>query len=298
MKRFLALFLILSCCLCATASAGGLSGLGGNGAGGLSGLTQPEAAPSGVLPDPEGILNTKGTVLAEDYVFSADYVCTAYTYPMPGDMDRFLATYADAAKAAGYTMTEETVDGQPGWRFALSDEEYALMVPHFDGKLLLLVKNGMEFGQALPEGYYLQVWRNGRKLFQENPECEETRGDFGSSIKALSVKCFFSRSEITLFTLKFPNYAQAGDEFYVTSHKGNDKLYFYTTEETFLVNYDNKDNALEGSGDYLRIKITSTYPNKKDDGTVIEGVFDGSFNRGKTVYSDGSFRVLLQNEND
>ena len=71
-----------------------------------------------------------------------------------------------------------------------------------------------------------------------------------------------------------------------------DGVSLYTAQEGFLVEYDlSIAHQMESDEDHLRIKINAMY--EADGGTVIEGEFDGSFNRGETVYADGSFRVLL-----
>lgn len=290
MKRFFLCLLALMLCLSTTASAAGLGGLGGLG-GGLGGLVAPAAEPNGVLPDPADTLGSEGTVLMEDYQFSAGYLCTAYTYPMPADMSQFIASYGAAAEANGYTVTEETVDGLPGYRIALAEGPYALMVPDFQGVLLLLVQKDMAFGEAAPEGYYLKVTRNGREMMVENPECEESTRLTGTS-KSFEITAFFDRAEIYMFEICFPNYAQAGDEYKVTNKSLIDGISFYADKDGGLLVYHDTGNKMDGPQDYFRVKITDMYRDENNYGTVIEGNFDASFRRGELTYTDGEFRVL------
>ena len=290
-KRMLALILALAVLLPAAACAAGLSGLGG---GGLSGLNGLSGGADGVVPDPAELLGREGKVLQENYQFAAEYICTAYTYPLPEDMDAFKAAYAKQAQENGFSVAETQVEGYGALQLSLSDGTSALLVPDFDGAALLLVQNGMTFGEPKPEGFYLSMKRNGRELkatFGSNEtSCKEVSRLTGSS-RSFQIEYYFSRAEITLFQLCFPSYAQAGDTFYVTKDSVIDGLLLYTNEETFLVFYDDSyGHQMKNSKDYFRVQITDMY--STPDGLVIEGTFDGSFNKGETLYTDGSFRVL------
>ena len=300
-KRVLALLLVFALAL-PTASAwasegegGGLGGLIGGGLSGLRSEQEQETGDPGVVVDPAELLGTEGTVLREDYQFSANYICTAYVYDIPADVDGFVSAYTQRMEDNGFTAEQTPVDDADGWSYTWTDGTYALLVPDFDGSVLLLVQDGMTFGEPLPEGYYLRVTRNGRALeatwSSEEASCEEAKRLTGSSYLFI-INCHFSRAEITYFSLEFPNYAQAGDEFYVTRNELMDGVSLYTAQEGFLVEYDlSIAHQMESDEDHLRIKINAMY--EADGGTVIEGEFDGSFNRGETVYADGSFRVLL-----
>jgi len=283
-----ALILVLAVLLPAAACATGLSGLGG---GGLSGLTD---GADGVVPDPAELLGREGKVLQENYQFAAEYICTAYTYPLPEDMDAFKAAYAKQAEESGFAVNETGVEGYGALKLSLSDGTYALLLPDFDGVALLLVQNGMTFGEPKPEGFYLSMKRNGRELSvsfgSHETSCKEVSRLTGTS-RSFQIEYYFSRAEITLFQLCFPSYAQAGDTFYVTKDSLLDGLYLYTNEEGSLVFYDSPyHHQMKNSKDYFRVQITGMY--STSDGLVIEGTFDGSFNKGKTLYTDGSFRVL------
>ncbi len=300
-KRVLVLLLVFALVLPTTsawAAEGEGGGLGGLIGGGLSGLRSDEeqgTGDPGVVVDPAELLGTEGTVLQEDYQFSANYICTAYVYDMPADADSFVSAYTQRMEDNGFTAEQTPVDGIDGWSYTWTDGTYALLVPDFDGSLLLLVQNGMTFGEPLPEGYYIRFTRNGRTLegtwSSKEASCEETSRPIGTS-HSFSIGYYFSRAEITLFGISFPSYAQAGDEFYVTRHDLIDGVTFYTNEEGFLVQHNlSQAHQMESDEDHLRIKINDMY--EADGGTAIEGEFDGSFNRGETVYADGSFRVLL-----
>ncbi|MCI6378285.1 MAG: hypothetical protein MR842_11130 [Clostridiales bacterium] len=291
MKRMAALTLALAMLLPALACASGLSGLSGGGLSGLSGLS---GEANGVVPDPAESLGQEGKILKENYQFAAGYVCTAYAYPLPGDADAFKAAYAKQAKENGFAVDEVAVEGYGALKLSLSDGTYALLIPDFDGAMLLLVQNGMTFGEPKPEGFYLSMKRNGRELEatfgSRETSCKEVTRSKGTS-RSFEINFRFSRAEITLFTLRFPSYAQAGDTFYVTKDSLIDGLYLYTSEEGSLVFYDSPDHhKMKNGKDYFRVQITDMY--NTPDGLVIEGEFDGSFNKGGTLYTDGSFRVL------
>jgi len=287
-KQLLAFLLALVLALPAPVCASGLSGLGGDG---LSGL---HAGESGVLPDPGEILGEEGSIVKENYSFAANYLCTAYAYPLAKDADAFRQEYISRARRGGFAAEETTVEGYDALRLALPDGAYALLLPDFDGQMLLLVQKGMAFGQPKPEGFYLRMKRNGRELSasfgSHETSCRETTRSTGSS-HSFEISYYFSRAEITLFELRFPSYAQAGDTFYVTKDSLLDGMYLYTSEEETLVFFDSPYyHHMKNSKDYFRVHITDMV--KTSDGLVIEGEFDGSFDKGQILYTDGSFRVL------
>ncbi len=290
-KRWLvsiiAALLILALPACASAS--GLGGLGELG-GGLSNLLDTSPAEKDVVPDPESLLG-KGSVLQRDYLFSAGYTCTAYTYPLPENAESFIASYTKQGQTNGLAVETTAVEGYDALKLTDSTNKYALLVMNFNGSTLLLVQNGMTFGQAKPEGYYAEVTRNGRLMSTigngNGLEGKETTS-FGPHFEIYSS---FVRSEITFFLIGIPNYAKEGDDFYVTRGNLIENLSFYTEQEGFLVDGDYEKNALESSTDYFHVYISSM--TVTGDGLVIEGEFDGSFYRGKTTYTDGFFRALI-----
>ena len=298
-KRILALSVVLSFALCSWACAseagGGLGGLldGGAAGGGLDGLLD-ESGSFGVVPDPAGLTGQEGNLLQEDYLFSAGYVCTAYAYPLPADEDAFLEAYILQAGQNGFSVATQVADGQEALRPFLEDGRYALLFPNVDGAMLLLVQEDLAFGEPEPDGFYLSLERNGRELLgtfsDTETSCTESTRMTGTS-RSFEITYYFERAEITLFTLNFPNYAQKGDEFYVTKDFLIDGLYLYTAEEGNLVFYDSPyHHQMVNSKDYFRVKITDMY--ETEAGLVIEGEFDGSFQKGEILYTNGSFRVL------
>lgn len=97
-----------------------------------------------VLPDPSEALGQAGTLLRTDYPFSEDYLCDAYTYPLPDDADAFLARYAELAENSGFSLTACVADGVDAYRIERADSPlHALLFPEYQGKLLLLVPEGM-----------------------------------------------------------------------------------------------------------------------------------------------------------
>lgn len=283
----IAALLILALPVCASAS--GLGGLGELG-GGLSNLLDVSPAEKDVVPDPESLLG-KGAVLQRDYLFSAGYTCTAYTYPLPENADSFIASYTQQGQTNGLIVETTVVEGYDALKLTDSTNKYALLVMNFNSSTLLLVQNGMTFGQAKPEGYYAEVTRNGRLMSTVGNENGVEGKEKTSYHPRFEISSSFVRSEITFFSIYIPNYAKEGDDFYVTRDNLIDNLSFYTKQEKFLVYGDYEDNALEGSTDYFHVHISSM--TVTGNGLVIEGEFDGSFHRGETTYTDGFFRALI-----
>ena len=96
-----ALFLLV--CLCASALAGGVSGLLGGSA--------PSA--SGALPDPADALSdgAYATQTEKNYDFGGGYYCNVFSYPQPVSVTKFVQDYSKLAEAAGYSMKETVLDG-------------------------------------------------------------------------------------------------------------------------------------------------------------------------------------------
>lgn len=287
MKK-LFVWLLCAAMLVSCAGAEGLSGLSG-----IGGLPKIDAAAdinAGVLPDPANLLGTEGTLYAEDYLFAAGYVCSVYLY-QPGGTADFLAEYQAQAEANGYTVTGTEVEGYAALALTYGEQK-ALLLPEYDGYIMLLVENGMVFGEPLPEGNYLQFTRNGRKITSAGaPECEKGRRSTGTSTY-YEISYYFTEEPITLFKLEFPDYAQTGDEFHVTKSSLIDGLYFYTAQESHLVFYNSGyDHQMTSSSDFFTVKITKL--EKTSDRVYIEGTFEGSFNAGDTLYEDGSFRAEM-----
>ena len=275
MKK-LALLLCLILLLPCVASASGLPSING----GLPSIN-PATGDPGVLPDPADLLG-EGTVFAEDYPY-AGFTCTVYLYKMPVSTTAFLTEYQSLAKANGYTAEIATVDGFKALSMTYEGKK-ALLFPEYSGSVMLMVENGIVFGEPLPEGNYVQFTRNGRKI---------------NAVRSISCKkeyvhdwmyyiqCWFDESPIDYFVLKFPDYAQAGDEFFINNKKSMNSLYLYTDDNLLI--YYNSTDGFKNSEDYFKIKITKV---EKTAGSVmIEGTFEGHFNRGELLYEDGSFRV-------
>ena len=289
------LFLCLLAIAVLLPSAGFASGLGGLTGGGLSGLLEENASGEpGVVPDPAEILGAQGSVLQSDYTFTAGYVCTAYLYPQAENLEAFVSDYTAAAEQNGFTVQPVETEGYTGWQYQAPDGSYALLFPEFEGNVLLLVQNGMQFGEPARSDLYISFPRNGRSIegtWQDGTiGCEESRRSIGTST-SFEIMYYFSRAPITYFTMAFPNYAQAGDVFHVTRDRLIDGVTMYTAEDGYLVFHDiSEEHRMESDSDYLRIEIESM--TETDAGMVIEGTFSASFDRGQMTYTDGEFRVL------
>lgn len=288
MKKLFVLLLCLALAL-PGACAEGLGGL--SGIGGLPTITAPTSKDAGVLPDPEALLGEKGTLYAEDYLFSASYTCSVYLYSPSSDMASFLAAYRTQAEANSFTVEDTEVEGYRALSLSY-DGKKALLLPEYSGYIMLMVENGMVFGEPLPEGNYIQFTRNGRKITSTGaPSCEKNRRSTGSST-SYEINYYFTDEPITLFEFSFPTYAQTGDVFHVTKNSLLDGVTFYTQQESFLVCYNlSAAHQLTSSTDFLTIKITKL--EKTSSRIYIEGTFEGSFNAGSTTYEDGSFRVEM-----
>lgn len=268
-----------------------------------------------IVPDPAALLG-EGELFAEHYELLEGFFFTAYRYPLPAGqdaLDGFVATYLAQAAERGFTADSVTIEDCKGYLLTGSNaSEGAVLLPDFYGDTVLLVSEGLSFEgapastsataapttTAAPEqDNYISFTRNGREMSYTWPAgsicMKESTRSIGTSV-SFEISCHFKRQPITYFALSFPVYAQAGDEFYVTSDSLLDGINFYTAEEGSLVFYDSPYyHQMTSSRDYLRISITSMENTSR--GLLLEGTFSGSFNGGETLYENGSFRVLGSN---
>lgn len=122
MKR---IFLILICLLlCATASAQ-------------------------VLPDAGAVLNVSPQQQMADYEYSPDYVCNVWVYPRDARTDNRMADWIMDALHSGYTVSCTTVEGQTAYRLEDASGRYALMFPQYQGAVMLMVQQGMDYAPAM-----------------------------------------------------------------------------------------------------------------------------------------------------
>ncbi|MBQ8311792.1 MAG: hypothetical protein IJX84_01115 [Clostridia bacterium] len=122
MKRILLILLCLL--LCATASAQ-------------------------VLPDAGIALDVSPQQQMTDYVFSQDYVCSVWVYPRDARTDSRMADWIMDALHSGYTVSCTTVEGQTAYRLEDATGRYALMFPQYQGAVMLMVQQGMDYAPAL-----------------------------------------------------------------------------------------------------------------------------------------------------
>ena len=284
MKKFTA-FLLALCLLPAFALASGLPDLGGSG---LPVIHVAEA-PTGALPDPVDLGGDKGEVFGTDYKYTADFICTVYTYPKMSQS--FLEAYSAAAEKAGFTAEKTQVEGNEAIRYTF-DGKAALLFPDYSGVTMLMVQNGVTFGQPLPQGNYIAFTRNGRRIV--SPEGARIQMAGGSGLfrmgKTFEINYHFVEEPVTLFTLSMPSHAIEGDVFKVNANSTLKELRMTTMEDGYLVFFeDTEGDEMTGSKDHFTLKITKMV--KTESLVQVEGTFEGVFKNDSLRYENGSFRA-------
>ena len=288
MKKMLTL--LLSAVLCLSLSVGlaaGLSGLGGNG---LAGLSTGTNAP---MPDPSKVLDSYGQLLQADYAFSADYLCDAYVYKNPSNINDFIDRYTTTCRKAGYSVTQTTVDGAAGYSIQNDSSTYALLIPNFDGQLLLLVQKGMDFDYQKRTNYATCVYNN------RDYDLSVYFTDEWASTSSYSITFKAERAPFKLISLYFPQHARSGDVFSVGGQKyikgfevslDNDRWLVSSVEGlTSNYRYDDMDPK---SDDYATLELYTV--KDTDDGLLVEGCFNCTCDSGKTVIEDFVFSAVLK----
>lgn len=102
-----------------------------------------------VLPDAGAVLNVSPQQQSADYVYSPDYVCDVWVYPRDARTDNRMADWIMAALHSGYTIRYTTVDGQNAYRLEDANGRYALMFPQYQGAVMLMIQQGMDYAPAL-----------------------------------------------------------------------------------------------------------------------------------------------------
>ncbi len=284
MKKFsVSLLCSLLCfllCMPCFAWAQGLGGLSD----GLPDVTaSDEEGDPGVLPDPADLLDSEGTLFADDYNFATDFICSVYTYDLADD--DFLADYLDLAEANGFTASETTVEGYDAYRLEYEDLA-ALLLPDYDGVMMLLVQNGIVFGEPLPE-YYVRMVYNGREVLTDEL-------DFMRSYDAYQYKFeyFDTEQSPSHFQMRFPKSMRDGDD--ITWTPDDPPEYLYVSAGSILMNYQSFTSRGEwgGSDDFFQLKIVT----KEDtpEGLIIEGRFSAVLDYASITIENGAFRILIK----
>lgn len=267
-------------CMPCFASAQGLGGLGS----GLPDVSAAADGESGVLPDPAELLGCEGTLFAEDYDFAADFICSVYTYEQTAD-DAVLSAYLDQAAANGFTASETTVEGYAAYRLEYGDLA-ALLLPDYDGLTMLLVQNGVTFGEPLPE-YYVRMDYNGREVLTDGL-------DFMRSYDAYQYKFeyFDPEQSPSYFEMRFPKSMRAGDDLTWTPDDPPEYLYVY--DGSILMNYQafTRRGEWGGSSDFFQLKIVEK--EETPQGLVIEGRFSATLDYASITIENGAFRILVK----
>ena len=267
-------------CMPCFAWAQGLGGLSD----GLPDVTaSDEEGDPGVLPDPADLLDSEGTLFADDYNFATDFICSVYTYDLADD--DFLADYLDLAEANGFTASETTVEGYDAYRLEYEDLA-ALLLPDYDGVMMLLVQNGIVFGEPLPE-YYVRMVYNGREVLTDEL-------DFMRSYDAYQYKFeyFDTEQSPSHFQMRFPKSMRDGDD--ITWTPDDPPEYLYVSAGSILMNYQSFTSRGEwgGSDDFFQLKIVT----KEDtpEGLIIEGRFSAVLDYASITIENGAFRILIK----
>lgn len=265
------------------ASASGLDGLKG-GLPDLSALDDGSVSgDAGVLPDPAELLGADGTLYAEDYHFDTDFICSVYTYDLADE--GFLGDYLAQAEANGFAAEQTTVEGYDAYRLEY-DDLAALLLPDYDGVMMLMVENGIVFGEPLPE-YYVRMVYNGR---------ETLTGDirFMSSYDAYQYKFeyFDFEQEPSHFEMRFPKSMRAGDDCTWTPDSVPEYLFVYSGK--ILMDYQafTRSGEWGGSDDFFQLKIVTK--EETPQGLVIEGRFSAVLDYASITIENGAFRILVK----
>lgn len=284
MKKFLISLLCALLCLLlgapCIASAEGLDGLSG----GLPNISAPVSGDPGVLPDPADLLGEKGTLFAVDYNFSASFTCSVYTYPLADES--FFNGYLEQAKANGFTVSNTTVEGYTAYRLEYEDLA-ALLLPDYDGVMMLLAQNGIVFGEPLPE-YYLRMVYNGREIL--TGKLEFMRSDGAHQYK---FEYFDPNQSPDHFVMRFPKSMRTGDDITWTPDSPPDYLYLYSGD-ALLMHYLSFTGSGEwgGSNDFFRLKIVSK--EETPQGLIIEAQFSAVLDYASITIENGAFRILIK----
>lgn len=281
MKRFLALVLTtLLLASCSAASASGLAGL----LGGSSATTKP-------VPDPSVINGVYGSLLAENYQFSADYLCDAYVYATPDDVRDFIDMYTVRCRQTGYSVTAATIDGAKAYTIQNGDGSYACLFPDYGGQMLLLIQKGMTFELQQRTNYATLIYNN-RTYEMELWKAEEW---LWFDAWELYFRC--NRSDIEYIQLTLPNSAASGDEYYVSGsdHVEGFSLMLNMEEQLLDINeplFGVRRDAIDNSRDYAHLVVHTV--REVEGGVLIEGEFNGSFEKGTIIIEDFIFSAIVE----
>jgi len=102
-----------------------------------------------VLPDVGQQLDVRVHQQMENYVFSADYVCGVWVYARDGRTDDGMARWLKQALDAGFTVKRTEVEGNDAYRVEDGAGRYALMLPNYQGAVMLMVQNGMTYAPTV-----------------------------------------------------------------------------------------------------------------------------------------------------
>ena len=280
MKKFLALLMTIALlCSMTAASAAGFDGL------------LPKKTSSEPVPDPSEVTGVCGTLLQSNYQFDANYLCDAYVFEAPDNTRNFIDEYAVICRKAGYTLTEAVISGENGYTIQSGSGLYACIFPNMDGQMLLLIQSGMPFELAARTNYATIVYNN-RAYEMEVWQAKEW---YAFNCWELIFQC--DRGTFEFLTLCIPQSARTGDSYYVSGSSHVEGFALFQDHDAELLDiveplFGYRSDGIDSSKDFASVEITRIQDT--DDGVLIEGVFNGSFNRGSIVIEDFVFSALVE----
>ena len=102
-----------------------------------------------VLPDAGVVLDVSVQQKMQDYAYSQSYVCDVWVYPRDARTDKRLSDWIMEALHSDYTISCTTVEGQTAYRLEDATGRYALLFPQYQGAVMLMVQQGMDYAPAM-----------------------------------------------------------------------------------------------------------------------------------------------------
>ena len=281
MKKFLALLLtaVLLCSMTAASAAG------------FDGLLPKKSGAGAPVPDPSEINGVYGQLLQASYQFADNYLCDAYVYPTPDNTRDFMDMYTVQCRQAGYSVTAAVISGENGYTIQDGTGLYACIFPDMDGQMLLLIQSGMSFKLASRTNYATVVYNN--RAYEMTCWKAEEWAFF--DCWQLHFSC--DRGVFDYLTVCIPQSARTGDSYRVSGsgHVEGFALFLDIEKELLDINeplFGYRSDGIDSSSDYASLSVTRI--EDVDGGVLIEGVFNGSFNRGSIVIEDFVFSAIVE----
>lgn len=108
-----------------------------------------ETAAAQVLPDAAYWLDVSGTRQMTDYAFSDEYLCDVWLYPRDARTENRIPLWLMQTLEEGYILRKQQVEGKAAYIIEDSDGLYALLLPDYQGMVMLMVQNGMVYAPTV-----------------------------------------------------------------------------------------------------------------------------------------------------